>query len=310
MLRPKFNAMRTIVLLTILLLLSLHSLAQSDSSSVGDQQYRIILTDDTEIYGLILSQDKREILVRSRDGREFYIPQYEVRKIVLLKQAEFSRSGEYIGEDKFATRYFITTNGLPMRKGEHYVQWNLYGPDFQFALGDRISAGIMTSWLGVPIIGNLKYTLFNENSTQVAVGVLAGTGSWTIPDVGGVLPFATISFGDRSRNLAISGGYGSIWAEGERNGRALLGIAGMLKVAPRLSLVFDSFMLLPGQRETYTNGAAVITSSREEFIGLFIPGLRWHKSPESAFQFGFSGIAVAGELVPAPIPMLQWYRAF
>ncbi len=138
---------------------------------------------------------------------------------------------------------------MPIKKGEHYVQWNLFGPDFQFGLGKNLGVGIMTSWVGIPIIGTIKKSWQLGEKTQFAVGALIGTGSWALPDWGGALPFGTLSFGDRSKNIAISAGYGAIWQNGDLDGGALASIAGMIKVSPKISLVFDSFILLPGQNE-------------------------------------------------------------
>jgi hypothetical protein len=151
----------------------------------------------------------------------------------------------------------------------------------------------MTSWLGVPMIGTLKKSFELGPNTQGGIGLLAGTGSWAAIDAGGVLPFATISFGDRQSNLALSGGYGLVWAEGESGGRTLLSIAGMTKVGRKISLVLDSF---------------ISPSADKGSFALLIPGIRWHQAEGKAFQIGFSGIIADGEAVPFPFPMVQWYR--
>jgi hypothetical protein len=229
--------------------------------------------------------------------------------------------GEFIGEDAFATRYFITTNGLPMKKGQHYIQWNLFGPDFQFALSDNFGVGFMTSWLAVPLIGTAKYSFNPKDNVQFAIGGLIGTSSWVAfssPDAnfGGALPFATISFGDRRKNLALSGGYGAVWFGSETEGSALSSIAGMVKVSPKFSLVFDSFIVMPGgERVVYDyyydqsgNYVSIQKTEKRPITAIFIPGLRWHQGEGKAFQFGFTGIYAEREMVPFPIPMVQWYR--
>lgn len=101
------------------------SFSQNDTIAVQDTNtYRIVKTDGGEIIGKILSQDAREILVLTNDNRKIYIPQHIIKEIILVSKSDFNHRGDFIGEDKFATRYFITTNGLPIKKGEHYVQWN------------------------------------------------------------------------------------------------------------------------------------------------------------------------------------------
>jgi hypothetical protein len=319
--------MKILLFLFSFICLSHFSISQNDTIAVQDTNtYRFIKTDGGELIGKILKQDEREVLILTTDNRKIYIPQHTIKEMVIVKTSDFNNKGEFIGEDKFATRYFITTNGLPMKKGEHYVQWNLFGPDFQFGLGENFGVGIMTSWVGMPIIGTIKKSWEINEKTQFAVGGLIGTGSWALPDWGGALPFGTLSFGNRSKNLAISGGYGAIWQNGDLKGRALTSIAGMIKISPKISLVFDSFILLAGKTETITNTYQdyVYNPSNGQYelqnitytyqnskpgFAMLIPGVRWHQEEGKAIQFGFTGVVAEGELLPIPIPMVQWYRS-
>jgi hypothetical protein len=288
--------MKSKLLAIFLLFIGNIALSQTDTTLTKDTStYRIIKTDGGELIGQIQSQDAREILLLTKDDRQIYIPQHAIKEIIKLKNSDFNNIGTFIGEDKFATRYFITTNGLPIKKGEHYVQWNLFGPDFQFGIGKDLGVGIQSSWFGVPIIGSIKKSWQIGDKSQFAIGGLVGTGSWIVPEFGGALPFATLSFGDRSKNIAFSGGYGAIWTGDGVSGRAISSIAGMAKISPKISLVFDSFVLLPNENQT---GGA-----------LFIPGIRWHQEEGKAIQFGFAGIIADGDIVPVTIPTIQWYRS-
>ncbi len=301
---------------------------QEDSTLVVQDTnvYRIIKTDGQELIGTIVSSDAREVLFKTSDGREFYVPQHVIKEIVLVDSDNYNNRGEYVGEDKFATRYFITTNGLPIKKGEHYVQWNLFGPDFQFGLGENFGVGVMASWIGMPIIGTIKKSWELGEKTQFAVGGLVGTGTWIAPEWGGALPFATLSFGSRKSNIAFSAGYGAVWFGNGAEGRAITSVAGMVKIAPKVSLVFDSFILMPGQTETrtYSSTYSQYNSStgqyedhtetysydvRKPLFALIMPGVRWHVDDKRAFQFGFSGIVADNDVLPIPVPMVQWYRS-
>jgi|LauGreDrversion4_2_1035121.scaffolds.fasta_scaffold178955_2 hypothetical protein len=319
--------------LFILLLLTFGAsiFAQEPTQHSDTLLYRIIKTDGGELIGHILKENERELSIQMRDNRVIIVPQYIVKEIIAVKDEDFSQKGEFIGEDRFSTRYFITTNGLPMKKGQNYVQWNLFGPDFQFAVTDHFGLGVMTSWLAVPIIGTAKYSFDLGHKFQFAVGTMIGTTSWISllgrdSNAGGALPFGTISVGDRRANLSISGGYGVVWGNGDSDGRALTSIAGMIKVSSRISLVFDSFIVIKGTTKTHTEQTQnlvynpntgnyetqLVTSTiedRKPGFGLFIPGIRWHQSEGKAFQFGFSGISYDGDLLPFPIPMVQWYRS-
>jgi hypothetical protein len=229
-------------------------------------------------------------------------------------------AGEYIPAEVFSTRYFINTNALPIEKGESYIQWNLYGPDFQFGVGKNFGVCIMSSWVGMPIVGSFKYSIPVAGKFNVGVGMLAGTLSWVRPDAGGVLPFGIATLGDRRRNISASAGYVALFYDGQNDGRALVSFSAMTKIGRKISLVFDSFIVMPGQMETRTGYQYVydpVTSTyqyqqytyqqRKPGVTLLLPGLRWQTRSKSAFQFGFGGIRYDNEFVPAPIPMVQWY---
>jgi hypothetical protein len=307
--------MKTTIVTFVMTLFVTFIFSQKDTTiqKIDTNTYRVVTTDGKGIIGKILSQDAREILILTRDNREVYVPQYVVREVVRVDFSKFNAQGVYVGEDKFATRYFITTNGLPIKRGEHYVQWSLFGGDFQFGLGDHFGVGLMTSWIGMPIIGTIKKSWQLEEDIHFALGGLIGTGSWLRPGFGGALPFGTLSFGDRRANIAFSGGYGAVWDDGSTNGRAIFSVAGMVKVGPKISLVFDSFIMTPGpdQVQTYTeyDGSTYTNVYKRQGFTLLIPGIRWHQDEGKAFQFGFTGLIINGDLLPVPIPTFMWYRS-
>lgn len=150
----------------------------------------------------------------------------------------------------------------------------------------------MTSWVGIPLIGTIKKSWILGDKSQFEVDAMAGNGSWIDPSIGGALPFASVSFGDRKSNISFSGGYGAIWQFGDTEGSPMFSVAGMTKISEKISFVFDSFILLPG----------------EDNVGIFIPGLRWHQGEGKAFQFGFVGVIENGTALTIPIPSVQWYR--
>lgn len=288
-------------------------ITKSDTSKI----FIIVKHDGTQFVGNILSQDAREVLIETKETGQVIIPKHEIKEIRELKANELSSSGTYTPAEVFSTRYFITTNGLPIEKKESYVQWNLFGPDFQFGVGKNFGLGIMTSWFAIPIIGTAKYSIRISENVNLGVGALLGTGSWTAPDFGIALPFSSLTFGDRKRNITFSGGYGAIFDDNGGSGRTLFSIAGLVKAGKKICIVFDSFIVPPGEYYTYdeyqydpVTGNTTITQARKRRAGLalLIPGIRWQIDSEKAFQFGFAGLSYDREFVPSPIPMVQWYR--
>jgi hypothetical protein len=276
-----------------------NSLAQDQTTQVqqdSTQTYVITKNDGAQYIGRIISQNAREVVIETEKLGKIVIPKHEIKSI-----EKYDPSMSSIGGTKrFGTRYFITTNGLPVKKGESYVQWNLFGPDFQFALGDQFGAGIMTTWLGVPVIGTAKYNINLGKKLNLGIGTMLGTFSWANPSGGFVLPFGAVTYGDYDQNINFSAGYGAIWADGDSDSRMLYSIGGMTKISEKIGLVFDSIIIPIDQSEVFDQNV--------DNIVLLIPGIRWYKTNDSVFQFGFAGLRAEGEFAPFPLPMVQWYK--
>jgi len=215
------------ILSAMILTFSLNSnvIAQTDSTHTDMSKIYIITTyQGGEFVGKIISQDAKEVLIETKDKGQVLIPKYEIKEMKEIQVEEFTKNGDYIPKQVFSTRYFLTTNGLPIEKGESYLQWNLYGPDFEFGVGKNFGLGIMTSWIGMPIIGTAKYSIPLSKKANLAIGTLLGTGSWTAPDFGIALPFTALTLGDRRSNINFSFGYGAVFSDGQSDGRVLMSV--------------------------------------------------------------------------------------
>lgn len=292
--------------------------SQEKNDSLSKKAFFIITKNDGVIYvGEIVYDNAREVFLKTKKTGDLIIPKYEIKSIVKASAAEINEEGELVQSEVFATRYFITTNAIPINKGDSYILWNLYGPDFQFGLGKNVGIGVMSTWIGMPIIGTLKYSVSKNQKLHYGFGLLAGTGSWALPEWGMALPFGILTLGDSKNNINFSAGYGAIIERGKSDGRFLFSIAGFSKIGKKISVVLDSFIMPAGNyfnsEETSYNpytgfDETVIVRKRKAGFALIIPGLRWQLEPNKAFQFGFAGLMVNGEAVPAPIPMIQWFR--
>lgn len=286
------------VFVGIFSLLSFEANAQDIDTS---KTYVVIKNDGTEYVGQILSKDGREVLIKTKKVGDIYIPMHEIKEIKEVDPKDLTPSGAYQHSDAFATRYFITTNGVPIEKGESYILWNLYGPDFEFGVADNLTVGIMTTWLTVPLVGSVKYTipLSEGGNTNLAVGTLLGTGSWAGLDNFGALPYASLTMGDRKANISLTGGFihlrGNIDEGLETETRPLLSIGGLTKIGNKASFVFDSVIAPPTDAEGST-------------VALLMPGIRIQTKPNKAFQFGFTAVAADGEVFPFPLPFIQWFQ--
>lgn len=292
-----FRSHSLIPTLVILLFFTVnHAMAQPDTTKIViSKTYLITTADGNEFFGTISYQDEKEVVIITKNLGKVSIPKYQIKEMKEVTSKEISSKGDYIPEQRFASRYFITTNGLPLTKGDNYILWNIYGPDIQFSISDRFSLGIMTSWIGVPIIGTAKYSFNLGKKTNMAVGTLLGTGSWSNPEFGLFVPFTAFTVGDRRNNINFSAGYGAVWSEEENEGNALLSVAGMATLGKKTRLVFDSF-IVPGSGSTRS-------------FSLFIPGIRIQTDRGKFFQFGFAALSQEDEKVQA-FPMVQWFQKF
>jgi hypothetical protein len=265
-------------------------IAVAASGQVEERKKSLVTKNDgTEYIGVILQQDAREILLQTESLGEIFIPKHEIRSIEELRDQDY-RAGKYLGDNIFTTRYFLTTNGLPMKKGDSYAIVQLIGAEYQIAIVDNLTVGGMTSWIGVPIIGTAKYSFNIAENFSASVGLLAGTGSWASWSSYGLLPFGALTVGNNKLNINFSAGYLKINISDSNTSAPLFSIAGLARLSNKVSFVGDSFIY-----------------AKEDVVAVVVPGLRFDRKNGGAFQFGFGGVIFNGEIVPAPIPIVSWF---
>ena len=280
---------KTSYLLAILLMLFVLpelALPQVDplNESIQQQDRVIVIKNDgARFIGFIISRDDREILLETETVGRLFIPLHEIREIRPFS----SSSGP--GSNLFATRYFLTTNGFSMSKGEKYAMTNYWGPDINFAVADNFTVGAMTSWLAMPLIGTVKFSFKLSENLHASIGGLFGTLSWVDFGYVGALGYGTITIGNSDYNVNLSGGYAGISGEG---GAPLLSPAMLLKLGDRAHFVLDSFIYL----------------GEDVRFGIVVPGIRIDRPTKRAsFQIGMAGLFVEGEAIPLPIPIMGWF---
>ena len=293
----------SVLLLFFLIGSSTNSFAQADRDTavVSNKIVFLIITNSGgEFVGYIITQDEKEVLIDTKDRGRISIPKYEIREMREVKGMEMNAKGEFVADDFFATRYFLTTNAMPIEQGESYILWNIYGPEAHFGVAKNLTMGVMSTWIGIPIIGSIKYTIPLGENAAIGVGSLVGTGSWAVPNFFVGLPYTSLTIGNRRANINIMGGFGVLgYEESARGGMKtegtfLYSIGGLAKLGKKASFVFDSFFVYD-----QSNG----------MNGLIIPGIRIQTKRDAAFQFGFAAILTNNEgLIPAPIPMLGWFK--
>jgi hypothetical protein len=126
-------------LIALLALLAVVPLAAHSQEFDPEKVFIVEMNDGTTFTGRIVSSDAREIVIRTADRGDIALPKYNIRSI-----REVGTESLEVEED-FASRYFISTNGIPIREGESYINWTLFGPDIQFGYKDNLGFGLITT---------------------------------------------------------------------------------------------------------------------------------------------------------------------
>lgn len=269
-------------------------MAQTDNS-VTDSTVVITMNDGVVRIGVVINDDGREILFMDNKIGKIFLTKEKIQSMVPYSQSDESLgqgSDEFTGpEGPFTTRYYFTTNALPIKKGENYAMIHLYGPEVHFAVSERLSIGVMTTWIASPFVVVGKYSIPTKNEKiNLGIGTMMGSSGYlnTFKGWGG-MHWGMLTIGDRLKNFTISAGYSyaktgpmpsnsyvtpgtypaKITSSGEAYydwniprteranvliGAAVIGIAGIVRVGKKASFIFDSMFFIPtGEKKGSTS---------------------------------------------------------
>lgn len=320
----------------------------SESGFEKGKQYVITRHDGVEYIGEILNDDGREILMETETLGKIYIPKFEIKSIIEIKDKKSIIYNEYQPAGPFTTRYSFTTNALPIKKGENYGMLNLYGPETHLALTNKLNVGIMSTWIASPLVLAMKYSFkAKESKVNFSFGTLLGSTGYLNSFKGyGGIHWLNITIGDRKNNFTFSGGYAYLQtgntepAEGvytedeyeaaEEESSSLLkmshgpifSVAGIFKIGAKSSFVFDSMIgyfnfekISKDDEFDEQTGDYIYTVTRKNnahTTALFLmPGVRFQNTDRKAFQICVAGVSTFGDSdVSIPIPMCSWFYNF
>ena len=178
----------------------------------NQERMRVIKNDNSELIGVILKDDGKQIFIETESLGKLYINKRELKSIKKVSDVEskaIDSPGTYSSEHPFSTRHVFTTNAFPIKKGENYGMINLHGPEVHFALTDRFNVGVMTTWVASPLALALKYSFLTKNQrVHCSVGSLMLSSGFINGFRGfGNLSFGNVTFGDRNSNITLGMGY-------------------------------------------------------------------------------------------------------
>lgn len=301
-----------IITLGIFMIFSHFTMGQEGSKN--EAKYIITLKNNRVYEGFILSDDGKQMMLLTDEVGKLFILKSDLKNLKKIEvEAEFNAEdkfitgGRYLDSGPFTTRYSVTTNALPVKKGENYAMTNIHGPEVHFAVTDRLSVGIMTSWIASPLALAVKYSIPTANpKINFSVGTLAMTSGYFANFRGyGHLTFGNVTFGDRLNNITLSAGYLNFNLNGSFK-MPMTSIAGMFRVGPKSSFIFDSMFRYPD-----ANFRTKDYSKHSNFI-FVSPGMRWQTSEKFAWQLSMAGMSFQPKddadriSFPAPFISLFW----
>ena len=338
----------------ILLLLSIIILPESvfsqEFAKDTNKLFLIKKTDGGEFIGEILSDDGREVLIMTKTIGKVYIRKENISLITQTNETnksaiEIEETGEFRAEGPFTTRYYFTNNALPIKKGENYALINLFGPEVHFAVSDKLSLGIIASWIGSPVTLVSKLSVFSKNNVHFSIGNIIGSSGYLAQGrVFGGLHWGTLSVGDRMKNISFSAGHGyfndnSYVFNTQYQDALFLGMGGIAPIGEKTSFILDAMLISNTKDNPYydpTTTSVYYYSYRnrtDQSITnttlILMPGIRFNKSYTKAFQLSLAGVFFTdnsrvisrsnwdgtysyqkGETISFPVPTISWLRKF
>ena len=177
----------------------------TDSSA---QVYIVELNNNNTVQGELVSDDSREIGIKTTDRGLIFIPKYEIKSMTLA-EALPEIANKKVFPNPHPGRYFYSPSGISMKQGDAYYQaiyFLVY--QAQYAITDHWSVGATTSIILNPLLINFKYT--HDIGTQDKLHFVTGMQGGTIPvleenNLLGVA-YAGLTLGNAEHNLTLNGG--------------------------------------------------------------------------------------------------------
>ena len=319
----------------------------TDSTQQKEIPFVKVTKNDKSVYiGQIIKDDGREVLLRTTTIGDVYISKSDIKSIQPVDKLQATYSGDYREEGPFKSRYYFTNNALPLEKGDNYGLIHLYGPEVHVAVSDRLSVGVMATWIASPIGIALKYAIPTQNEkVNLSLGTIMFSSGYLNKAKGwGGLHWGSITFGKAGKNMTLSSGVGYVDLGFTTYNNpvnylkvaSVSSVAGIFPVGDRASFIFDSMITLSERRNYLNNdyfGGGFVDSdgnpadiptvynSGTEFSSFFMPGMRFQKSDRTAFQVALAGViqystigfrysSQVSNSRAFPVPMCSWFFKF
>ncbi len=279
------------------------TLAQTTSA---DSTVIIEMQDGQMLIGKPVSDDGKEYGIQTLSKGLVILPKYQIKSISNSSSAK-EINGEPVFENPHPSRYLYSPSAITLKKGDGYVQAIYYLVwQAHYALTDHWSIGATTSYIGAPLLLNVKYSTpispnipAKENQLYFATGIQGG-GAWMAPSVIFGVGFAGFTYGNPESNITINGGFLG-YTEKRSNYDNSTGTASF-------SRFYDG---IPAFSLSFNKRIAPKTSLMGEFW--FIsntlvggPALRFYSGKRNSIDFAFLNAVGSDGSSIIGIPFISW----
>ncbi len=239
--------------------------------------YKIETNDGNEFVGYILQRNSELIRLKTTNLGEINIFQKNIAKINVIEKDRI-KEGVISYGDLHSSRYFCSSNGYGLKKGNAYYQnmWIFYNQfGYGFTNNFSVGAGIIPLFLFAgapsPVWITPKLTIpIKKDKINLGVGILAATVLGENTKTFG-FAYGVSTFGSGNNNISIGVGYGYYgdnWAENpviSFNGKLRVGKRGYIMTENYYIAVPDDHMVI-----SLIGGRSLIRKVALDY-GLFIP---------------------------------------
>jgi hypothetical protein len=270
-------------------------------------------------------------LESASDDEKAVIIFYNTLDIIENPQAQGSNSvptdtytEQYVHPDSMISehdsRYFFAPSALPLKKSELYYN-SLYFllHDIQYGVTDRLTIGMGTTIIGLPVYFTTKYSIPLQEKSHLAVGNMLVAGTYGTNFLGN-LAFATYTYGDSHSNISIGGGH-LYFNPGNSNSGESSSIVGNLSGIARAGKYFyfltENYLFSfrnteVARRETFLPDGSILFQQgdydvrRNIWYGL--TGIRFVRKNNElvSWQLGLTHMLIVNSDVPAPYSSSDW----
>jgi hypothetical protein len=219
-----------------------------DAQNQPDSLTYYIETNDGNIFtGKILDRDSMNVLFNVDKYGELNILISEIKEMHPLDIKKL-KGDKYWYDNPQSSRYFFSTNGYGLKKGEGYYQnvWVLVN-SFSVGINDFISigAGVVPLFLfagaPTPIWLTPKFSIpISRDKVNLGAGALIGTILGEENTGFGIL-YGIATLGSRDKNASLGLGYG--FAGGEWVKSPVINLNTMLRTGPRGYFISENYFI-------------------------------------------------------------------